>query len=93
VPSAHGNRATHAHPNLAVFTVMRGVFSSNHHAIAPESAESHQFGRNVNLPIATLAMVSLHLGELIEVPKAITYKELDLNLPWQSFDITHELTN
>ena len=24
--------------------------------------------------------------------KAITYKELDLNLPWQSFDITHELT-
>jgi transaldolase len=25
--------------------------------------------------------------------KAIPYKELDLNLPWQSFDITHELTN
>lgn len=25
--------------------------------------------------------------------KAIPYKELDLNLPWQSFDIAHELTN
>ena len=25
--------------------------------------------------------------------KAILYKELDLNLPWQSFDIAHELTN
>jgi transaldolase len=25
--------------------------------------------------------------------KAIPYKELDLNLPWQSFDISHELTN
>ena len=24
--------------------------------------------------------------------KAIPYKELDLNLPWQSFDIAHELT-
>jgi hypothetical protein len=25
--------------------------------------------------------------------KAIPYKRLDLELPWQSFDITHELTN
>jgi len=25
--------------------------------------------------------------------RAIPYKELDLNLPWQSFDIAHELTN
>jgi transaldolase len=25
--------------------------------------------------------------------KAIPYKELDLSLPWQSFDIAHELTN
>jgi hypothetical protein len=25
--------------------------------------------------------------------KAIPYKELDLDLPWQSFDIAHELTN
>jgi transaldolase len=25
--------------------------------------------------------------------KAIPYKELDLKLPWQSFDIVHELTN
>jgi hypothetical protein len=25
-------------------------------------------------------------------PKATPYKELDLNLPWQSFDISHELT-
>ena len=25
--------------------------------------------------------------------KAIPYKELDLNLPWQNFDIAHELTN
>jgi transaldolase len=25
--------------------------------------------------------------------KAIPYKELDLNVPWQSFDIAHELTN
>jgi transaldolase len=25
--------------------------------------------------------------------KALLYKELDLNLPWQSFDIAHELTN
>jgi len=24
--------------------------------------------------------------------KPISYKELDLNLPWQSFDISHELT-
>ena len=28
-------------------------------------------------------------GQLL---KPIPYKELDLNLPWQSFDITHELT-
>jgi len=28
-------------------------------------------------------------GELL---KAIPYKELDLNLPWQSFDIAHDLT-
>jgi hypothetical protein len=28
-------------------------------------AESRQFGRNVNPPIATLARVSFHLGELI----------------------------
>jgi transaldolase len=25
--------------------------------------------------------------------KAISYKELDLSLPWQSFDVSHELTN
>jgi transaldolase len=25
--------------------------------------------------------------------KAIPYKEVDLNLPWQSFNIAHELTN
>jgi len=25
--------------------------------------------------------------------RAIPYKELDLKLPWQSFDIAHELTN
>src|SRR5207247_9623370 len=25
--------------------------------------------------------------------RAIPYKQLDLNLPWQSFDIAHELTN
>lgn len=24
--------------------------------------------------------------------KAISYKALDLNLPWQSFDIAHDLT-
>ena len=24
--------------------------------------------------------------------RAISYKELDLNLPWQSFDIAHQLT-
>ena len=24
--------------------------------------------------------------------KAIPYKELDLNLPWETFDIAHELT-
>jgi len=24
--------------------------------------------------------------------KAIPYKKLDLNLPWESFDIAHELT-
>jgi hypothetical protein len=29
-------------------------------------------------------------GELL---KAIPYKELDLNLSWESFDIAHELTS
>jgi hypothetical protein len=24
--------------------------------------------------------------------KSVPYQELDLNLPWESFDITHELT-
>lgn len=32
------------------------------------------------------------VGANDQLLKPIPYKELDLNLPWQSFDITHELT-
>ncbi len=32
------------------------------------------------------------VGDSGKLLRAITYKELDLNLPWQSFDVAHELT-
>jgi hypothetical protein len=35
----------------------------------------------------------LALADLLRLLKTIPYKEADLSLPWQNFDIAHELTS
>jgi len=45
-----------------------------------------------NFPMPARDFTYKALGANGQLLKPIPYKELDLNLPWQSFDITHELT-
>jgi transaldolase len=45
-----------------------------------------------NFPMPDEAFAYKSVGANGQVLKPIPYKELDLNRPWQSFDITHELT-
>ena len=45
-----------------------------------------------NFPLPAGDFTYKAVGANGQLLKPIPYKELDLNLPWQSFDITHELT-
>jgi transaldolase len=45
-----------------------------------------------NFPMPDQKFTYKALGSNGQSLKAISYKTLDLNLPWQSFDIAHELT-
>ena len=45
-----------------------------------------------NFPVPDRNFSYKAIGSNDQPLKPIPYKELDLNLPWQSFDITHELT-
>jgi transaldolase len=45
-----------------------------------------------NFPMPDQKFTYKAVGSNGQSLKAIPYKELDLNLPWQSFDIAHELT-
>jgi transaldolase len=45
-----------------------------------------------NFPMPDQKFTYKAVGSNGQPLKAISYKELDLNLPWQSFDIAHELT-
>jgi transaldolase len=45
-----------------------------------------------NFPMPARDFTYKAVGANGQLLKPIPYKELDLNLPWQSFDVTHELT-
>jgi transaldolase len=45
-----------------------------------------------NLPLPDQTFIYKAVGAHGQPLKPIPYEELDFNLPWQSFDITHELT-